>query len=57
VAQSGVTPNEVERDPTERILRLCGLAMMIADPLFMRGSLMQVDDRCESGIDSDAVNQ
>jgi nitrogenase-associated protein len=33
------------------------LAMMVADPLLIRRPLMQVGDRCESGFDSDAVDQ
>jgi nitrogenase-associated protein len=33
------------------------LAMMIADPLLIRRPLMQVGERCESGFDSDAVDQ
>jgi hypothetical protein len=33
------------------------LAMMIADPLLIRRPLMQVGDRCESGFDSNAVDE
>jgi nitrogenase-associated protein len=33
------------------------LALMIADPVLIRRPLMQVDDRYESGFDSDAVDK